>query len=39
MTSDILIVTNGTKESVPAIEQGAWLAGILDSPVTLLGIN
>ena len=39
MTSDILIVTNGTKESVPAVEQGAWLAGILDSPVTLLGIN
>ena len=39
MTSDILIVTNGTKESVPAIEQGAWLAGILDSPITLLGIN
>jgi len=39
MTSDILIVTNGTKESVPAVEQGAWLAGILDSPITLLGIN
>ena len=39
MTSDILIVTNGTKESFPAVEQGAWLAGVLDSPITLLGIN
>lgn len=39
MSSDILIVTNGSKESIPAIEQGAWLAGVLDSPITLLGIN
>ncbi len=39
MSSDILIITNGSKESTPAIEQGAWLAGVLDSPITLLGIN
>lgn len=39
MSSDILIVTNGSRESIPAIEQGAWLAGVLDSPITLLGIN
>ncbi|MBI3168119.1 MAG: universal stress protein [Chloroflexi bacterium] len=39
MSSDILIVTNGTKESLPAIEQGAWLAVNLDLPITLLGIT
>ena len=39
MSSEILIVTNGTKESFPAIEQGAWLAGTLGSTITLLGIN
>ncbi len=38
-TDDILIVTNGTKESYPAIEQGAWLAATLDSPITLLGVT
>jgi len=39
MPSDILIVTNGTKESFPAIEQGAWLAATLELPITLLGIT
>jgi nucleotide-binding universal stress UspA family protein len=39
MSSEILIVTNGTKESFPAIEQGAWLASALDSKITLLGIT
>lgn len=39
MPSDILIVTNGTKESFPAIEQGTWLAGALGLPITLLGIT
>ena len=39
MSSDILIVTNGTKESFPAIEQGAWLAATLGSAITLLGIT
>ncbi|MBK6795078.1 MAG: universal stress protein [Anaerolineales bacterium] len=39
MSSDILIVTNGTKESFPAIEQGAWLAADLNLPIMLLGIT
>lgn len=39
MSSEILIVTNGTKESFPAIEQGAWLASALDAKITLLGIT
>lgn len=39
MSSDVLIVTNGTKESFPAIEQGAWLAETLGSTVTLLGVT
>ncbi|GAB1469291.1 hypothetical protein MASR2M66_01670 [Chloroflexota bacterium] len=39
MLSEILIVTNGTRESFPAIEQGAWLASNLGLPVTLLGIS
>ena len=39
MSSEILIVTNGTKESYPAIEQGAWLASALGSKITLLGIT
>ena len=39
MSSDILIVTNGTKESVPAVEQGAWLAKALEMKITLLGIT
>jgi nucleotide-binding universal stress UspA family protein len=39
MASDILIVTNGSKESYPAVEQGAWLAATLGLPITLLGIT
>jgi nucleotide-binding universal stress UspA family protein len=39
MPSDILIVTNGTKESFPAIEQGLWLAKTLGRTITLLGIT
>jgi nucleotide-binding universal stress UspA family protein len=39
MSSDILIVTNGSKESFSAIEQGAWLASALDAKITLLGIT
>ncbi len=39
MASDILIVTNGTKESFPAIEQGAWLAKTLGLPIALLGVT
>lgn len=39
MSSEILIVTNGTKESFPAIEQGAWLASMLDAKIALLGIT
>ena len=39
MSSDILIVTNGTKESFPAVEQGTWLAVNLGLPITLLGIT
>jgi len=39
MSSDILIVTNGTKESFPAVEQGAWLAKTLERKITLLGIT
>jgi nucleotide-binding universal stress UspA family protein len=39
MPSDILIVTNGAKESYPAIEQGTWLASTLGLPITLLGVT
>ncbi|NWF64719.1 MAG: universal stress protein [Chloroflexi bacterium] len=39
MSSEMLIVTNGTKESFSAVEQGAWLAATLGMRVTLLGIN
>ncbi len=39
MASDVLIVTNGYKGTWSAIEQGAWLAGILDSSITLLGVT
>lgn len=39
MSSNILIVTNGTQESFPAIEQGAWLAETLGLPITLLGVT
>ena len=39
MASDVLIVTNGYKGTWSAIEQGAWLAGTLDSSITLLGVT
>jgi nucleotide-binding universal stress UspA family protein len=39
MYSDVLIVTNGTKESFPAIEEGAWLAKTLGTKITLLGVT
>lgn len=39
MTADIMIVTNGTKEGFPAIEQGNWLAETLGLPITLLGVT
>lgn len=39
MASDVLIVTNGYKGTWSAIEQGAWLAGILDTSITLLGVT
>lgn len=39
MSSEILIVTNGSKESFCAVEQGAWLAAVLDTKITLLGIT
>lgn len=38
MSSDVLIITNGSKESWPAIEEGAWLAKMLDLKITLLGL-
>ncbi|HNN12666.1 MAG TPA: universal stress protein [Anaerolineales bacterium] len=39
MESDVLIVTNGLKETWPAIEQGTWLASTLGLKVTLLGLT
>lgn len=39
MASNVLIVTNGYKGTWSAIEQGAWLAGILDTSITLLGVT
>ncbi len=39
MPTDILIVTNGTKESFAAVEQGNQLAADLGLPITLLGIT
>ncbi len=35
----ILLCTNGHESTKPALEYGSWLAGILDKPVTLLGLN
>jgi nucleotide-binding universal stress UspA family protein len=35
----ILLCTNGHQSTQPALEYGAWLAGILDKPVTLLGLD
>jgi len=39
MFTHILIVTNGSKESFAAVEQGNQLAAHLELPVTLLGIT
>ena len=38
-SKSILLVTNGTKESLPALEYGVWLADILAIPVKLIGIS
>ncbi len=35
---NLLLCTNGAVEGRPALEYGVWLAGLLDLPVTLLGI-
>ena len=34
----IFLCTNGSEETRPALEYGAWLAGVLESPVVLLGV-
>ena len=34
----LLICTNGSRESAPAVEYGTWLAEILGIPTILLGI-
>jgi nucleotide-binding universal stress UspA family protein len=39
MNPEILIPTNGFKGSLPAIEEGVWLAKTLDSTITLLGVT
>jgi nucleotide-binding universal stress UspA family protein len=39
MKNDVLIVTNGYKETWSAIEQGIWLAKNLESDITLLGVT
>jgi len=39
MESELLIVTNGFRETWLAIEYGAWLAEILRMKVTLLGVT
>lgn len=39
MASDVLIVTNGSKETWSAIEQGTWLAAMLGWKITLLGVT
>jgi len=36
---DLLIATNGFKETLPSIEFGAWLAATLNSKVLLLGVT
>ena len=38
-SKSILLVTNGTEESLPALDYGVWLVGILKMPVILLGIS
>lgn len=39
MNNNVLIVTNGHKETWSAIEQGTWLAKNLDVELTLLGVT
>src|SRR5512143_3095541 len=38
MGETFLICTNGQETTWPAIEYGAWMAGALQSPITLLGV-
>jgi len=38
-SKSILLITNGTKDSLPALEYGMWLSGILKIPVKLVGIS
>jgi nucleotide-binding universal stress UspA family protein len=35
----ILICTNGFEGTWPAVEYGAWVAGVIHAPITLLGIQ
>ncbi len=39
MNPEIIIPTNGYKETWSAVEQGTWLARTLDSKITLLGVT
>ncbi len=39
MSVEFLITTNGNESTWPAIEYGAWAAGAIHAPVTLLGIT
>lgn len=38
MKQELLIATNGHAATLPAIQYGAWLGGLLRMPVTLIGI-
>lgn len=38
MENTFLLTTNGYETTWPSIEYGAWMAGLLDAPVTLLGV-
>ncbi len=38
MNAEILVATNGYSRTWPGIEYGAWLAGVMGVPVTLVGI-
>lgn len=39
MKSELLIATNGFTGTWPSIEYGAWLASILETEITLLGVT
>ena len=39
MKSELLIATNGFTGTWPSIEYGAWLASILETKITLLGVT